>query len=406
VVGSSDAAKIVGIVKGSVVEDTQLIVTEQLTITDIDDQEDKLAFAYAGKESKTPKIDIAQTPIIQGTYGQLALDPTGKWQYTLDNDTPAIQALYETDKKEDIFTILTVDGTKKIITIDITGQGKKITGTKNDDTLLGTDQEDSISGGAGSDIMIGGLGDDIYLLDIASDQVVELANEGVDTIQLGYVLAKNMNYVIPDHIENLTIKKPTTSVTLTGNSLDNTILASTGFSNDTLYGMDGNDILNGGRGYDTLDGGAGNDILYASSGKDLLIGGSGGDAFIFSKGYTTTQVADISTIKDFNASEQDTIALIATTSVFKELLSQAGSTLLSTQFVVGTKASNADHRVVYDQNSGYLYYDANGNASAKDDKKVIAILDNKAELNFDFANLSFTEWDRTTDNNAIMTQTV
>ena len=30
----------------------------------------------------------------------------------------------------------------------------------------------------------------------------------------------------------------------------------------------------------------------------------------------------------------------------------------------------------------------------------------KAELNFDFANLSFTEWDRTTDNNAIMTQTV
>ena len=28
------------------------------------------------------------------------------------------------------------------------------------------------------------------------------------------------------------------------------------------------------------------------------------------------------------------------------------------------------------------------------------------ELSFDFANLSFTEWDRTTDNNAIMTQTV
>jgi len=30
----------------------------------------------------------------------------------------------------------------------------------------------------------------------------------------------------------------------------------------------------------------------------------------------------------------------------------------------------------------------------------------KAEINFDFANLNFTEWDRGTDNNAIMTQTV
>ena len=28
------------------------------------------------------------------------------------------------------------------------------------------------------------------------------------------------------------------------------------------------------------------------------------------------------------------------------------------------------------------------------------------QLSFDFANLSFTEWDRSTDNNAIMTQTV
>jgi hypothetical protein len=36
--------------------------------------------------------------------------------------------------------------------------------------------------------------------------------------------------------------------------------------------------------------------------------------------------------------------------------------------------------VIYDQSSGYLYYDANGNTSAKDDKKVIAILDNKATL--------------------------
>jgi len=29
-----------------------------------------------------------------------------------------------------------------------------------------------------------------------------------------------------------------------------------------------------------------------------------------------------------------------------------------------------------------------------------------SELSFDFASLSFTEWDRSTDNNAIMTQTV
>lgn len=46
----------------------------------------------------------------------------------------------------------------------------------------------------------------------------------------------------------------------------------TGFSDDLMYGRDGDDILNGGIGNDKLFGEGGEDIIFAGSGDDLLVG--------------------------------------------------------------------------------------------------------------------------------------
>ncbi|MGO8019821.1 rhizobiocin, partial [Rhizobium leguminosarum] len=51
------------------------------------------------------------------------------------------------------------------------------------DKLTGAGGNDTLIGGAGSDTMSGGTGDDIYVVDIATDLVIENANEGTDTVQ-------------------------------------------------------------------------------------------------------------------------------------------------------------------------------------------------------------------------------
>ncbi len=50
------------------------------------------------------------------------------------------------------------------------------------------------------------------------------------------------------------------------------------WGNDTLFGENGDDVINGGAGNDILDGGDGNDRLYGDYGNDTLLGGKGNDS--------------------------------------------------------------------------------------------------------------------------------
>jgi Ca2+-binding RTX toxin-like protein len=138
-----------------------------------------------------------------------------------------------------------------------------IFGDGGNDTINGGDGNDTIDGGINNDIMSGGAGNDLYTVDNAADQVIELAGEGVDTVQAGF------NYTLTANVENLTLTSAA-DISGTGNAGDNVIT-----------GNVGNNVLNGVSGADTLSGGAGNDTLVFTAGagsSGVFTGNAGTDA--------------------------------------------------------------------------------------------------------------------------------
>jgi Ca2+-binding RTX toxin-like protein len=109
--------------------------------------------------------------------------------------------------------------------------------------------------------MTGGTGDDIYIVDSASDTIVENSGEGTDTI------LADTSYTLSANVENLTLSGNGV-VNGTGNALDNIIIGTTG--NGTLTGGGGNDTLDGNGGEDTMIGGTGNDTYIVDSKNDLV----------------------------------------------------------------------------------------------------------------------------------------
>ncbi|WP_156680810.1 cellulase family glycosylhydrolase [Sphingomonas profundi] len=144
-------------------------------------------------------------------------------------------------------------------------------GGLGDDLLDGGDDNDTLDGGEGADRMLGGAGNDIYYVDNVGDVVVELLNEGKDTVRSSLA-----TYTLGANVENLVLLRDT-GATGIGNALDNVLTGGDG--DDILYGMDGNDSLKGGLGNDRLYGGTGNDSLDGGAGADTLYGGTGDDIY-------------------------------------------------------------------------------------------------------------------------------
>ncbi len=288
-------------------------------------------------------------------------------------------------------------------------------------TLTGNSGNNQLNGKIGADVMKGMAGNDIYYVDNIGDKVTEGLNQGTDTIR------SSISRALPTNVENLTLTG-SAAINGNGNSLAN-----------TLTGNSGNNQLNGKIGADVMKGMAGNDIYYVDNigdkvteglnqgtdtirssisralptnveiltligtaaingtgntlankifgngaantlnGKesnDTLTGGAGGDRFLFATALNGSTNFD--RITDFNALD-DTIRL--ENAIFMALTTTG--TLAASAFTLGIAASTAEHRIIYDQATGYLYYDQDGTGAAA--KVRFAFLTTKPALtNADF----------------------
>ncbi|HTO31080.1 MAG TPA: calcium-binding protein [Pararhizobium sp.] len=205
-----------------------------------------------------------------------------------------------------------------------------LTGNNLKQSIIGGVGNDTLNGGGGTDRLTGLIGDDTYIVD-GSDTVVEAAGEGTDLVKASaaHTLAAN--------VENLTLIG-TLDFNGTGNELANIVIGNSG--KNRLQGKDGDDTLNGGLGL------------------DKLVGGLGKDSFIFD---TTLAADNIDTINDFSVID-DTIRL--DNAVFTALATTG--MLSATAFAINLTglAGDASDRIIFEKDTGKLFYDADGTGSA------------------------------------------
>ncbi len=135
-------------------------------------------------------------------------------------------------------------------------------GGSGNDTIIGNSANNVLDGGAGSDTLTGGLGNDTYIIDSAGDSVIELADQGTDTIQVAFT------YFLGGDLENLTLTGAA-DINGYGNALANIIT-----------GNSGANVLFGGDGADTLSGGIGNDIYYIDALDTVIEAADGGVEYV------------------------------------------------------------------------------------------------------------------------------
>jgi Ca2+-binding RTX toxin-like protein len=263
------------------------------------------------------------------------------------------------------------------------GGNDTLIGDKGSDRLIGNQGNDLLNGGPGIDTMTGGPDNDTYIVNHTRDVVKEGRNRGTDVVKssAGYNLGAN--------VENLNLVGKS-AINGVGNNLDNRIGGNNAknriigkLGDDILIGRGGNDVLIGNEGSDRLIGNVGNDLLNGGVGNDTLIGGGGSDRFIFNTGKSYRKAApgkDL--IRDFKNRDNDRIILDKTT--FGALDSKAGRgfSVIAEFDVVNRDAAvaSSDAVIVYNENNGKLFYNANGSNSGLGAGGVFAVLDNSPQL--------------------------
>ena len=270
---------------------------------------------------------------------------------------------YIVDNTLDRITELTNSGTDEVnssvsLSLQANVENLTLTGSSNinatgnalGNILTGNSGANLVDGKTGADTMIGGGDNDTYIVDNIGDVIIEDENEGTDSVQ------STVSYTLSNHIENLTLTGKA-AINGTGNNQDNRLTGNT--AANTLSGGQGSDTLDGGSGNDTLLGGDGDDVLIGGLGNDLLTGGDHADKFRFSTALGKTNVG---TITDF-ATGIDRIEL--DDAIFKKFKGVTGQ-IAEGNFVkgsAGVKALDSNDRLIFNTDTGALFYDADGNGS-------------------------------------------
>jgi Ca2+-binding RTX toxin-like protein len=220
-------------------------------------------------------------------------------------------------------------------------------GGQGNDTVWGESGHDTLTGGVGVDSLRGGTGNDLYYYS-TRDSLVETAGQGSDKV------ISDVTYGLAVNVEKLVLTG-SAAIGGSGNGSANTIWGNS--ADNSLNGADGNDQLYGGAGNDLLIGGLGNDLLDGGSGNDYLIGGAGADDFRF---VSAPAAWNVDVITDFTPGV-DEIHLAR--NAFSAL---APGDLSAAAFVSNTSgaAQTAAHRIIYEKDTGFLFYDRDGAGGA------------------------------------------
>lgn len=307
-----------------------------------------------------------------------------------------------------------INGTGNGLANVLTGNtaANALSGEGANDTLSGGSGNDTITGGTGNDSLTGGSGNDTLVFNavvgFSSDSgrvavagtVTDVGQDKLNGFNLAgdtiKVVATNVSRFVhgTDTAIGTAIGTQDTGVqgdftALTGlielnqvtndNWSDNGDIALTFISPSValteanfearlqyqLTGTSAANTLTGGVLADTLIGGGGNDRLNGGEGKDVLTGGTGSDIFVFSSAIGTNKTPIFDTITDYDAGDvPDSIRL--DDDIFTSLGvigTTAGVVLASGAFNTGATATEADDRIIYNNGTGKLYYDADGSGA-------------------------------------------
>ena len=300
-------------------------------------------------------------------------------------------------------------------------------GQGGNDTLAGFGGSDFLVGGTGTDLMIGGTGDDTFYVDDASDSINEQAGEGNDRVaaSVSYVLSNDAHIELLEAV-NLTatdafdLTGSDSANRITGNNGVNILRGEGG--DDFLTSAGGDDFLVGGTGGDRMAGGTGNDTYYVDAFSDIVVefGGEGSDRVVAAASYALESAADVELLETATQSGTTGIALSGSDTAntirgnagFNTLDGRGGSdtldglggadtfrfttalgpanvdtvvgflsnsdklalddaiftalspgTLPDGAFVLNNAAQDVNDRILYNTQTGQLYYDADGNGA-------------------------------------------
>ncbi len=226
---------------------------------------------------------------------------------------------------------------------------EKATGGLANDKIIGNSISNQLSGSLGNDKIFARGGDDRLFGGAGTD----LLNGGAGTDTVSYSKATK---AINASLTRQTLLKHAEQGADNYISIENLI---GGSGNDRLEGNASANLLNGRKGADRLIGSAGNDIISGGAGDDSVNGGSGADRLTGDSG------RDIF-VFDAPLGEQDTIVSFVSADDTLHLdldaftqLQQTGVLNAST-FVLGTVSTDVDDRIIFDPNTGAMFYDSDG----------------------------------------------
>jgi Ca2+-binding RTX toxin-like protein len=282
----------------------------------------------------------------------------------------------------------------------VIGGSEALNGTGNAlaNQLTGNKGKNVLNGAGGNDTMTGGDGNDTYYAGSSGDVVIE-TNANAKTGGIDTVISSLAAYTLGSHVENGRINT-TGPASLTGNELDNRLLAGAG--DNVLQGGAGNDTADyataggavtvslavttaqatGGSGKDTLSfienlagspfadrltGNSGNNVLSGGAGNDSLSGGAGNDSFRFSSAPgsgNVDRVADWVAGSDTLQFENGVFTALPRTGLLASGHFRADASGLAT---------DSDDFILYETDRGHLFYDADGSGAGA--RVLVAILE-------------------------------